>query len=573
MLSKLKIIIGNKNDILKISIIFIGSLLAALSEIISIGSIPVFVTLLVDPQLFQSKLSNYIDISFLINIPNGKLILFGGIFLTIVFFAKNLFNTILIYFQSSVIRDLNVKLTIRLYKLYLFAPYFVHLKMNNAELVRNIIGETSQVISIILKIVTLFRELLVLIFIFFLVLYVDILVTFIVFLVLSFCAGLFFYFTKKTIHKNAKEIQNLSATTIKIVNETFGAIKEVKIFNIENLFSNKFSLTSQLRENYFLINSFLVQIPRYFLEAVIIISLIFIIMLYNYLNKDFNSLLPMLTLLSVAAVRLLPSFNSISTSLSAIRSLSPSLDLMVKEIQNVGKLKNEKKSLVDKNFSFSKKIVFNNVSFKYPGNLSNTFTEINLEILNESKVGIIGSSGAGKSTFINLLLGLLKPTDGNILVDGKNIEENLINWQSTIGYVPQDIYLLDDTIKNNITFNEKAINDDQLKKILKLARLDKFIESLPNGLETYIGERGARISGGQRQRIGIARALYKDPKVIVFDEATNALDSENERNIMKEILELDVKKNLIIITHRHELVKNCNKIFTIENGRITQKII
>ena len=194
MLNKLKIIIGNKSDILKISIIFIGSLLAALSEIISISSIPVFVTLLVDPQLFQNKLSNYIDISFLINIPNGKLILFGGIFLTIIFFAKNVFNTILIYFQSSVIRDLNVKLTNRLYKLYLYAPYFVHLKMNNAELVRNIISETSQVISIILKIVTLFRELLVLIFIFFLVLYVDILVTFIVFLVLSFCAGFFFYF-------------------------------------------------------------------------------------------------------------------------------------------------------------------------------------------------------------------------------------------------------------------------------------------------------------------------------------------------------------------------------------------
>ena len=573
MLSKLKIIIGNKNDILKISIIFIGSLLAALSEIISISSIPIFVTLLVDPQLFQSKLSNYIDISFLINIPNGKLILFGGIFLTIIFFAKNVFNTILIYFQSSVIRDLNVKLTNRLYKLYLYAPYFIHLKMNNAELVRNIISETSQVISIILKVVTLFRELLVLIFIFFLVLYVDILVTFIVFLVLSFCAGLFFYFTKKTIHKNAKEMQKLSATRIKNVNETFGAIKEVKIFNIENLFSKKFSLTNLLRENYFLINSFLTQIPRYFLEAVIIITLIFIIMLYNYLNKDFNSLLPMLTLLSVAAVRLLPSFNSISTSLSTIKSLSPSLDLVAREIQNLGKLMNEKESLSDKDFSFNKKIVFNNVSFKYPSNVSNTLTEINLEILNESKVGIIGSSGTGKSTFINLLLGLLKPTEGNILVDGKNIEKNLINWQSNIGYVPQDIYLLDDTIKNNITFSEEAIDEDQLKKILKLARLDKFTESLPDGLETYIGERGARISGGQRQRIGIARALYKDPKVIVFDEATNALDSENERNIMREILELDVKKNLIIITHRHELVETCNKIFTIENGRITQKII
>ena len=295
-------------------------------------------------------------------------------------------------------------------------------------------------------------------------------------------------------------------------------------------------------------------------------------MLYNYLNKDFNSLLPMLTLLSVAAVRLLPSFNSISTSLSTIKSLSPSLDLVTKEIQNVGKLKSEKNSPIDKDFSFNKNIVFDNVSFKYPSNVNNTLTEINLEILNESKVAIIGSSGAGKSTFINLLLGLLKPTKGNILVDGKKIEENLINWQFNIGYVPQDIYLLDDTIKNNITFDEETVDDNQLKKILKLSRLDKFIDSLPDGLETHIGERGARISGGQRQRIGIARALYKDPKVIVFDEATNALDSENERNIMREILELNVKKNLIIITHRQELVKTCDKIFAIEDGRIKEKI-
>ena len=571
MLGKLKIIINDKNDIFKLSIIFIGSLLAAVSEIISISSIPAFVTLLVDPQLFQNKLSNYIDISFLTNIPNGELILFGGIFLTIIFFAKNLLYTILIYYQCSVIRDLNLKLTNRLYKLYLYAPYFIHLKMNNAELVRNIISETSQVISTVLKVVTLFRELLVLLFIFVLVLYVDILVTFIVFSILSFCAGIFFYFTKKTIHKNAKEIQNLSTTRIKSVNETFGAIKEVKIFNIENLFSNKFSLQNQLRENYFLINSFFTSIPRYFLEAVIIITLIFVIMLYNYLNKDFNSLLPMLTLLSVAAVRLLPSFSSISTSLGAIKSLSPSLDVVVREIQKVGNLKNEKESLSNYDFSFNEKIVFNNVSFKYPSNVANTLTEINLEILNESKVGIIGSSGAGKSTFINLLLGLLKPTEGNILVDGKNIEENLKDWQSIIGYVPQDIYLLDDTIKNNITFNEEVIDEDQLKKILKLARLDKFTASLPDGLETYIGERGARISGGQRQRIGIARALYKNPKIIVFDEATNALDVENEKNIMREILELDVKKNLIIITHRHELVKTCNRIFTFDNGRLIEK--
>ena len=571
MLSKLHFILNDKKDIWKIFAIFIGSLLAAISEVISISSIPLFVTLLIDPELFQTKLSDYVDISFLFNLEVKQLILFGGIFLTAIFVIKNLFLMILIFFQSKVIRDLNVKLTDRLYKLYLFAPYFIHLKKNNAELVRNIIGETSQVISIILKVVTLFREFLVLTFIFILVLYVDVLITLIIFSILSACAAIFFYITKKTIHKNAKRMQDLSTSRIKSVNETFGAIKEVKIFNIEKIFNKKFFSMNLLREHYFFVNSFLTSIPRYFLETIIILTLISVLLLYNYFEKDFNSLLPLLTLLTVAAVRLLPSFNSISQSLSSIKSLSPSLNLVMSEIQNLEKIKDEKKFLEDTNFIFNKKIEFNNVSFKYQGNSSNTLSEINLEILHESKVGIIGSSGAGKSTFINLLLGLLKPTKGNILVDGKNIEENLKVWQSNIGYVPQDIYLLDDTIKNNITFNEENINDGHLEKILKLSRLESFVKSLPNGLETFVGERGTRISGGQRQRIGIARALFKDPKVIIFDEATSALDNENEKNIMKEILALDIKKNLIIITHRHDLVKNCDKIFTFDHGRLIKQ--
>ena len=422
-----------------------------------------------------------------------------------------------------------------------------------------------------LKIIVLSRELLVLIFIFVLILYVDIVVTLVVFSLLTICASIFFFFTKKTINRNAKLMQNLSATRIQSVNETFGAIKEIKIFNIEDVFGKKFYLKNLLRENYFLINSFLVSIPRFFLEAVIIFSLISILMTFNYLNKDFNSLLPLLTLLSVAAIRLLPSFNSITQSLSSIKSLSPSLNLVVKEIRYLEEIKETFTILKNNAFSFDKKILFNNVSFKYPNNKSNTLTEINLEILRESKVGIIGSSGAGKSTFINLLLGLLKPTEGNILVDGKNIEENLKTWQSYIGYVPQDIYLLDDSIKNNITLYDENIDENQLKKVLKLTRLEEFINSLPNGTETYVGERGTRISGGQRQRIGIARALCKDPRIIIFDEATNALDKENENNIMREIQALDLKKNLIIITHKYDLVKNCNKVFTFDKGRLIQQ--
>lgn len=571
MLTKLKLIINDKKDIWKIVIIFIGSLLAAISEIISISSIPLFVTLLIDPELFQSKILDYVEISFLINLENSELILFGGIFLTVIFIIKNLFLIILTFFQTKVIKDLNVKLTDKLYKLYLYAPYFIHLKKNNAELVRNIIGETSQVISAILKIIILFRELLVLIFVFLLVLYVDVIVTLVIFSILSACAIVFFYLTKKTIHKNAKHMQDLSTSRIKSVNETFGAIKEVKIFNIEKIFNKKFFSMNLLREHYFSVNSFLTSIPRYFLETIIIFTLIFVLMLYNYFEKDFNSLLPLLTLLSVAAVRLLPSFNSITQSLSSIKSLSPSINLVTNEIKILEKIKNEKKFVLNENFLFKNKIKFNNVSFKYPDNSLNTLTDINLEILYDSKVAIIGNSGAGKSTFINLLLGLLKPSEGSILVDGKNIEENLKNWQSIIGYVPQDIYLMDDTIRNNITFNEEIVDDKKLKKILKLSQLESFVNSLPNGLETYIGERGTRISGGQRQRIGIARALFKDPKIIIFDEATSALDYQNENDIMREILALDIKKNLIIITHKYELVKACNKVFTFNHGRLIQQ--
>ena len=343
MLSKLHFILNNKKDIWKIAAIFVGSLLAAVSEIISISSIPLFVTLLIDPELIQTKLSDYIDISFLLDLESKQLVLFGGILLSAIFIIKNLFLMILIFFQSKVIRDLNVKLTDRLYKLYLYAPYFIHLKKNNAVLVRNIIGETSQVISIILKVVTLFREFLVLIFIFILVLYVNVFITLIIFSILSTSAAIFFYITRNTIHKNAKRMQDLSASRIKSINETFGAIKEVKIFNIEKIFNKKFFSMNLLREHYYFVNSVLTSIPRYFLETIIVLTLIFVLLLYNYLEKDFVSLLPLLTLLTVAAVRLLPSFNSISQSLSSIKSLSPSLNLVINDIQNLQKVKNEKK--------------------------------------------------------------------------------------------------------------------------------------------------------------------------------------------------------------------------------------
>jgi len=267
---------------------------------------------------------------------------------------------------------------------------------------------------------------------------------------------------------------------------------------------------------------------------------------------------------------MLPSFNTISTALASIKSLSPSFNLIISEIRYLEELKFVKKKYSGNKLFFDKDLYFENINFRYGLDQKLALSNVNLKIEAGSKVGIIGKSGAGKSTFIDLTLGLLEPTKGNILVDNKNILENIIGWQSQIGYVPQDVYLLDDTIKNNITFssNEKEIDLKKLNKIIITCKLEELIKNSEKGLETIVGDRGARLSGGQKQRIGIARALYNDPKVIIFDEATSSLDIENENKIIEEIFSIDRSKTLILVTHKHQVVKNCDNIFLFDNGKI-----
>ena len=226
-----------------------------------------------------------------------------------------------------------------------------------------------------------------------------------------------------------------------------------------------------------------------------------------------------------------------------------------------------------KNVLSVKNLHFKGIDFKYDVDQKLALSNLNIEIEAGSKVGIIGKSGSGKSTFIDISLGLLEPDKGEILVDGVNIQQNIIGWQSQIGYVPQDVYLLDDTIKNNIIFssNEKKTDIQKLNKIITTCNLNELVKNSDKGLETLVGDRGARLSGGQKQRIGIARALYNNPKVIIFDEATSSLDIENENKIIDEIFTIDRSKTLILVTHRHQIVKNCDIIFLFENGKIVDQ--
>ena len=569
MINNLKLLVEKKHFPL-IIILFIGSILAATLEIIGIGSIPIFAMMIMDPTIIQEKFSDKINLEFINNLDPNDILIYGGATLTLIFVLKNIYLALLVYLQGSLVKKIRSNLGEKVFKLYLNAPFKLHYEKNPADILRNIMGETSQAVTVLLQSFNLFREILILLTIFALLVYVDTLVSFSVFFIFTLFVGLFFYVTRKIIGKNGKILQKYMALKIQDINEAFGAIKEVKIFNKEKTLETKFNEKIHIWENSYLTNFFLTSLPRLVLEAIVILSVVSIVIIFVFIDRDLNTIIPLLTLLTVAAARMLPSFNTISTALGSIKSLSPSFYLIISEIKYLEKLKFVKKTNSNKELSFKKDLHFKNIDFRYGKDQKPAISNLNIKIKPGSKVGIIGKSGAGKSTFIDISLGLLEPTKGEILLDGINILDDIISWQSQIGYVPQDVYLLDDTIINNITFssNNNELDTINLNKILVTCNLEDFVKNSEKGLDTFVGDRGARISGGQKQRIGIARALYNNPKVIIFDEATSSLDLENESKIIDEIFAIDRSKTLILVTHRHQVVKNCDVVFLFDNGKI-----
>lgn len=569
MYKNFKILFVNKN-FSKIFILFFGLIIAALIELIGIGSIPVFVMIITDVELLKSKLPEYINLDLISGTDPTNLVLYGAIGLTIIFLIKNLYLSLIIYYQGIVYKSLRINLSTKLFSLYTKTFYSFHLQNNPAILLRNIEGEASRAITVIQSIISLFKELLVLVVVFLLLLFTDPVISSFAFLFLSIFVGIFYLVTNKKILNNGKIIQFIRGEQVKHINHSFGAIKEVKILNKENFLYKIFLKNVTTFENAYLGNYFLSSLPRLFLEVIVISTLIIVVTIFIYFERNINSMIPLLSLLVIAAARLMPSFNTISTSLARIRDLSPAYNLVAEEIVKLESQKLHFSEKEESKIKFENNIQINKVSFKYEKSEKYALENLNLNIKVGSKIGIIGNSGAGKSTFVDLILGLLLPTDGKIESDTQNIHSNLKEWQSFIGYVPQDIYLLDDTIQNNIAFgvNKDLFDEKKFKNAIKIAQLDHFIDSLKLGKQTMIGNRGVRLSGGQRQRIGIARSLYNNKKILIFDEATNSLDLENEKKIIENIFSLDNTKTLILVTHRHETVKHCDEILLFNDGKL-----
>ncbi len=576
MIKKINILI-DKQDKKNLVILFILLLLSTLIEMVGLSAIPLFVITIIDQEKLFSIIPELSNLNYIKSLDAKNITLYASVFILAIFVIKNSYITFVNYFNGLVIRRLRTKICNDMFYYYIKSNYEFHIARNSADLVRNITSEVGKSVNCILSIILITKEFLIAFTIFLMLLIVDAKISFLIFFLLGLFSIVFYFASRRGTKYRGKIIQEYWGKQIKTLNHGLGSIKETKILNKENFIFNIFKENTLVIERYNFIQRFIVTLPRLFLELMAILVIVIVSISFILSDRSFENFLPLLVLITACAVRMIPSFNTISSSIATMRHFMPSVDLVAEELTKVKNFsyhkKIDKSTNINTRFYFNKSLEIKNIIYAYPGTSKKILDKVSFKISYKEIVGIVGASGAGKSTLIDLISGLLKPNSGEIIVDDVNIEKNLFNWQKQIGYVPQDIYLLDDTIKANIAFgvDEKDINEEDYIKALKLAQLQSFINSLPEKDNTMVGDRGIRLSGGQRQRIGIARSLYFKPKVLIFDEPTSALDKENEQKIIDEVYNLSNDITVIIISHKISVLKKCNRILSLANGNIKEE--
>ena len=558
----------------KLYLLFVANLFSTFLEVFSIGSIPVFVMMITDVDLVLSKISEISYLTFILKYEDSQLIIFSAIFLLLIFLFKNLYLLFVLYFQGKLIMNLRLKISTNIFSYYILMPYEELINKNPAIVIRTIESDVSNTFVYIQSFFTIIRESLILVSIFILLFITNFFISSISILTLGVPLIIFWYTYKNALKVKGKLFLIESGKKLKLINQSLASFKELKISNRENYFLKSFTFITQGLEKLGFFNYLITAIPRLFLEVTALLSVVVVSVLLYLIENDTQSIIPLISLLAVTAVRLIPSLNAITTSLTTLRFRKPSFELIVNEINKLKEknfqIKETTVNVNNKNFEFKNELIVKNVYFKYQDANKAVLENLNFKIKKGSKVGIIGRSGAGKSTLVDLILGLLNPQEGQIYVDDNKLHEVVDSWQGKIGYIPQEIYLLDDSIKNNIAFGipKENINEELINNVLKVAQLEKLVHSLPDKLETIIGNKGIKLSGGEKQRIAIARAVYNNPEILILDEATSALDIDNENKILAEINQNLSDKTTIIISHRNNTVKNCDIIYVMEDGKI-----
>jgi len=555
--------LSKKKQLLVLSFLL---LIGMFFEMLGLGLLIPTLTIILNTNLEQDYpfISPYLHL--LGNPDQNILIIWGMLFLVLIYFLKSLFLVFLSWKQSKFTSNLQSDLTSKLYEIYLTQDYEFHLIRNSAELIRNVQTEIILFNRAAQALILLSTEIALIIAVILTLIFVEPFGTFVVMVILSISVFIFHLFTKNYLIKWAEKRQILSKKINKILFEGLGGLKDIKLFGREDNFISNYTLTNNMWAR---INSFqltISQVPRMYLELLGIIGLATLVITMVIQEKSIQVLLPTLVIFSAGAFKMIPGFNRIMGAIQNVKLTVPVVNVLYKEFKN----KKQKTYHNNKKLHFKREIDIKNVYFKYLGAKSFSLKNVSINIKIGQTIGFIGESGSGKSTLIDLLLGLINPVKGEIYIDDNNLNKNIRGWQNNIGYVPQSIYLTDNSLRKNIAFGipEDDINEKAVLKALKLAQLYDFIQNLDKGLNTYVGERGVRLSGGQRQRIAVARALYNDPSILVLDEATSALDSDTESSVIDSISSLKGKKTILIVAHRLSTLKNCDKIYKMDNGKI-----
>lgn len=466
------------------------------------------------------------------------------------------------------------KLSTRLLTTYLSEPYTFHLNKNIAELQRSMQEDTGLFTQVLMHTLQLIAEVVVCIVLGVYLFTVSNSITVVIVGLLILCVVLFTKITKRFTEQLGKEAQVYKGKLYQWVNQSLGGVKEVKVLNREEFFVSSYKKYYGLYIKGVRINRLLSITPKYMVEAVCMTGLLIaIIIKLNFGHGELENFIPQLATFAVAAFRLLPSVGRINEHVNNILYAVPSVDLIYGDLKGIEDYQESKGEEEGKEWSFEHGITAKHITYAYPNTDTNVLEDANCVIPKGKTVAFIGSSGAGKTTMADIILGLLAPQRGKILVDDNDVFKNLTMWHHQIGYIPQVIYLSDDTIRNNIAFgiHEDQIDEEAVRTALKKAQLAEFVDTLPDGLDTIVGDRGVRLSGGQRQRIGIARALYHDPEILVLDEATSALDNETETAVMEAIESLQGSKTMIIIAHRLTTIQNADIIYEVGDGKVTER--
>ena len=579
IISKLKVLLDKKQKRQMVGIVIL-MLIGGVLESLGIAMIAPVMQVVIDPQkVEESKILSGVYNFF--NLSNTtQLAALIMVALILVFVIKNIFLYFMNVVQLRFVYTNQFATSRRMMINFMQRPYEYYLNADTTVIQRNITSDVNNLYALILSCLQLISEIIVFVCLVAILLSQDAQMTITIAVLLVIVLLVIKYFIKPVMIKAGQDNQDYYSGLYKWIYESVTGIKEIKVANKENYFINGYADCGagyvNAVQKYNLYNS----TPRLLIETIAIAGMVGYMLVVMLAGTSITTLLPQLTVLAAAAARLLPSANRINNYLTSIAYFEPFLDNVSDNLQM--EIHDESisynsddyrvKTAVTK-LPVTKTIRMEDITYKYPGTDKLILDKATMEIPVGKSVGIVGTSGAGKTTIVDVLLGLLEPESGKILADGVDVNTNYQGWLKNIGYIPQTIFMTDSTIRKNVAFGvpEDEIDDNKVWQALKEAALDEFVKELPEGLDTQIGERGIRLSGGQRQRIGIARALFEDPEVLVLDEATSALDNDTEAAIMDSINRLHGRKTLVIIAHRLQTIEKCDMIYSIGEGKATLK--